>query len=72
MINNVNYLSCVVMKFNENCKKDGKIVKSHKLTNFRPKLSLCHFVIDPVKSTDKFIDFKGLDKKVSHLHIHEY
>ena len=61
MIKNVNYLRCIFMKFNENCKKkkDRTIVKTPEVT-FRPKLSLCHFVVDPVKSNDKFIDIMGL------------
>ena len=62
MINNVNDvsdLSCIFMKFNE---KDIKSLKVHKKTNFRPKLSLCHFIIDPVISNVNFIDFMGLDK----------
>ena len=42
--------------------KTEKLLKIHKLTNFRPKLSLCLFVIDPVKSNDKFIDIMGLDE----------
>ena len=43
-------------------KKTEKSLKTHKKTNFRPKLSLCHFVIDPVKPNDKFIDIMGLDE----------
>ena len=33
-----------------------KSLKIHKWTNFRPKLSLWHFVIEPVISNDEFVD----------------
>ena len=48
------------MNFNENIKNDRKIVKNLKKTNFRPKLSSLHFVIEPVISYGKFIDDLGL------------
>ena len=37
-------------------KNGKKSLKFHKWTNFRPKLSLWHFVIEPVILYDKSID----------------
>ena len=62
MVSNARYLIFVFMNFNENLKDDRKIIKIHIQTNFRPKLSLCHFVIEPVISYDNFIDVMGLNK----------
>ena len=47
------YIICIFMNFYENIKNDRK--------SLRPKLSLCHFIIEPVIAYDKCVDVMSLN-----------